>query len=196
MHAVYMPDIFPTPTASMMTLQDQEQARYSGNGGKRPAYGEVFPTPTARNYGTNQGGAAGRVGKVRPSLETMARRNMWPTPTKKSEAQLATDPSPGQTGGATLRGAVLEAEGLWVPRAERFPTPTKSDGDGGQGSGRRTQGGPNLRTDQGGLLNPEWVESHLMAWPRGWTDLRRLAMGSFQEWLLWHGRLWRAALGS
>lgn len=43
-------------------------------------YGSSLPTPSATEYGTNQGGAAGRVGKVRPSLPTMARRNLWPTP--------------------------------------------------------------------------------------------------------------------
>ena len=34
----------------------------------------MFPTPSSSSYGTNQGGAAGRVGPVRESLETMARR--------------------------------------------------------------------------------------------------------------------------
>lgn len=33
----------------------------------------LLPTPTATPYGTNQGGAAGRVGPVRPSLDHMAR---------------------------------------------------------------------------------------------------------------------------
>lgn len=33
----------------------------------------LWPTPTAQDYGTNQGGAAGRVGPVRPSLSTLAR---------------------------------------------------------------------------------------------------------------------------
>jgi hypothetical protein len=41
---------------------------------------QMFPTPTTESYGTNQGGAAGRVGPIRPSLETMARQNLWPTP--------------------------------------------------------------------------------------------------------------------
>ena len=40
-----------------------------------------FPTPTASTYGSNQGGAAGRTGKVRLSLESMARKGLWPTPT-------------------------------------------------------------------------------------------------------------------
>lgn len=38
-----------------------------------------LPTPTAVTYGTNRGGQAGRTGRVRPSLEQIARR--WnPTP--------------------------------------------------------------------------------------------------------------------
>lgn len=33
--------------------------------------GRILPTPTARLYGSNCGGAAGRIGKNRPSLESM-----------------------------------------------------------------------------------------------------------------------------
>src|SRR5690349_2794831 len=40
-----------------------------------------LPTPAAQSYGTNQGGAAGRVGKVRASLETLARQGKLPRPT-------------------------------------------------------------------------------------------------------------------
>jgi hypothetical protein len=42
--------------------------------------GSYLPTPTAQDYGTNQGGAAGRTGTVRMSLSSMARKNLWPTP--------------------------------------------------------------------------------------------------------------------
>jgi hypothetical protein len=42
--------------------------------------GFCLPTVSASSYGSNKGGAAGRVGKERPSLETMARKNLWPTP--------------------------------------------------------------------------------------------------------------------
>lgn len=35
-------------------------------------------------------------------------------------------------------------------------------------------------------LNPEWVE-WLMGWPIGWTDLRPLEMGRFQQWCAAHG---------
>lgn len=113
---------------------------------------DVFPTPTAKNYGTNQGGGAGRVGKVRPSLQTMARRDMW-------------------------------------------PTPMKSDATKGKGS-VFARGNATLQKAAGGLLNPDWEESHLMGWPIGWTALEPLATARFLEWLLWHSRLWRVALGS
>ncbi len=45
--------------------------------------GSFLPTLSASSYGTNQGGAAGREGKVRPSLQTMARKNLWPTLTRR-----------------------------------------------------------------------------------------------------------------
>jgi hypothetical protein len=43
----------------------------------------LLPTPAAAPYGNNQGGGMGRVGPVRYSLESMARRNLWPTPTAR-----------------------------------------------------------------------------------------------------------------
>lgn len=39
----------------------------------------LLPTPTASTYGSNQGGSMGRVGPVRESLETMARKEHPPT---------------------------------------------------------------------------------------------------------------------
>jgi DNA (cytosine-5)-methyltransferase 1 len=41
----------------------------------------MLPTPTAQSYGSNQGGAMGRCGPVRYSLQSMAKRGLWPTPT-------------------------------------------------------------------------------------------------------------------
>jgi hypothetical protein len=41
----------------------------------------LLPMPSASSYGSNQGGAAGRVGPVRHSLQSMAKNGMWPTPT-------------------------------------------------------------------------------------------------------------------
>ena len=47
---------------------------------KWPRHRNLLPTPAANSYGSNQGGAAGRTGTVRPSLETMARRGLWRSP--------------------------------------------------------------------------------------------------------------------
>ena len=41
---------------------------------------DMLPTPSASSYGSNRGGAAGRTGPVRESLETMARNGSLPTP--------------------------------------------------------------------------------------------------------------------
>jgi hypothetical protein len=43
------------------------------------------------------------------------------------------------------------------------------------------------KTEQHGQLNPSWVE-WLMGWPIGWTDLKPLATGKFQQWLDSHGK--------
>lgn len=43
----------------------------------------LLPTPSASSYGSNQGGAAGRTGPTRHSLQSMARHGLWPTPTNR-----------------------------------------------------------------------------------------------------------------
>lgn len=42
--------------------------------------GSDLPTPTAQSYGSNQGGAAGRAGKRRDSINSMASRGLIPSP--------------------------------------------------------------------------------------------------------------------
>ncbi len=41
----------------------------------------LLPTPAASGFDSNRGGAEGRVGKIRYSLQGMARTGLWPTPT-------------------------------------------------------------------------------------------------------------------
>lgn len=48
----------------------------------------LLPTPSASSYGSNQGGGAGRTGKVRHSLQSMAKRGLWPTPTANRRSGL------------------------------------------------------------------------------------------------------------
>jgi hypothetical protein len=108
-----------------------------------------LPTPSASPYGSNQ--SPSPRASVRLSLESMARRGVWPTPR-------ATD---GDRGG---RGDLLHVVRAW-------PTPAAADA---KGALRYSRGNPSLtlaaRGDApGGQLNPTWVE-WLMGFPPGWTD--------------------------
>lgn len=51
---------------------------------KWPA-GDLLPTLTAQAYGSNQGGAAGRVGEPRLSLQSMASKGLLPTLIRRDE---------------------------------------------------------------------------------------------------------------
>jgi hypothetical protein len=62
--------LLPTPTA-----RDWKNGTGVTATNSRPLNEVVtlLPTPTATAYGSNQGGSAGRTGKVRPSLDSLAR---------------------------------------------------------------------------------------------------------------------------
>lgn len=67
----------------------------------------------------------------------------------------------------------------------RVPTPTVQDAKNNAAPSQAERNALNVTV--GGPLNPDWVE-WLMGWPIGWTDLRPLAMGRFQQWLSSHGK--------
>jgi hypothetical protein len=117
-----------------------------------------LPTPTAQSYGTNKGGAAGRVGSAGPSLETMARHNLWPTPTV--------------CGNDNRKGA-SPTSGDGLATADRrcsWPTPTARDWKSGSASPETMARNSRPLSEEAGpgLLNPTWVE-WLMGVPTGWT---------------------------
>lgn len=102
----------------------------------------LFPTPSAVSYGSNQGGAAGRVGRQRHSLESMARLGLFPTPTVNHPRSAAnktacrSDPNGSHHSGVTLTDYVR----LW-------PTPVQGDAmgsrqpiDGTSPTGKRPDG--------------------------------------------------------
>lgn len=89
-------------------------------------FGSLLPTPSASEYGSNRGGAAGRAGPTRPSLASMI-----PTPTHETSQQ---GPRPkGRTGkeGKNLI-EVFSAQMIPTPmggsRAERGGTPMDVSG--------------------------------------------------------------------
>ena len=83
---------------------------------------------------------------------------MWPTPRAQESGDYKYSAGNHDKPTPTLSGAVK----LW-------PTPTGRCGTGVSNSAMR-QGGEDLQTAAGGLLNPAWVE-WLMGFPTGWTDL-------------------------
>lgn len=148
------------------------------------ACGYMLPTPTANEYGTNT--AIG--GKPRPSLSTMARQDLWPTP-------MASDWKNMDTAKQVSLSAIVRDPDLW-------PTPTARDWKDTPGFKKQRKDGKR-RDDllprkmyiveqtpsRGGHLNPTWVE-WLMGWPLGWTERRgfsQSAMDRFQQWLRLHG---------
>ncbi len=136
-----------------------------------------LPTPSATSYGSNQSPSSGAA--VRPSLETMARRGMWPTPQGSDPDGSRTLPPETTITGRTPDGKKRQVGLPWmVQQVERgmWPTPTMADVTGGPGNSGR-DGGENLRTAVGGQLNPTWVE-WLMGFPTGWTDLEPSATPS------------------
>ena len=133
-----------------------------------------LPTPSATPYGSNQGGAAGRTGKVRHSLESMARHNLWPTPTVQDSNKATKKLRDNHQNNLTA-----------IVFNQQLPTPTSRDWKGGyaeksltrkDGKSRRFDALPNaaiggVGTDiVAGHLNPTWIE-WLMGVPTGWTEL-------------------------
>ena len=146
----------------------------------------MFPTPSAQQYGTNQGGQNPN-GPVRPSLDTMARRGMWPTPTQRDHE----DGSAKSCANVPVNCLLGRAVHGGKPIRLRYPTPRVASETGGGigldgGARARATEGYSKELESAGRLNPAWVE-WLMGWPIGWTDLGPLATDRFRSWLLLHG---------
>ena len=159
----------PTPTVK----GNYNKAGLSDKSGDGLAtWAAQFPTPTSTPYGTRNNGHRPDGSPYRtagaPSLDTMARRSMWPTP-------LATDGShggPNQAGGkGDLRLSSAVARSMW-------PTPTVQDANNNGAPSQAERNTPPLNAVAGGPLNPTWVE-WLMGWPLGWTVCDASATGRY-----------------
>jgi hypothetical protein len=150
-----------------------------------------LPTPAATAYGTNQGGAMGRTGPVRPSLDSMARHGLWPTPSSRDwkdtgqgrmgDGQLPEAvrrsmwPTPTQADAMGGPGTSGRAGGLNLRTAvSQWPTPNSRDWKGSPGQGSRERGGRQASLPASvpdpGPLNPTFV-SVLMGFPPDWTEV-------------------------
>jgi hypothetical protein len=186
---------YPTPTSSMVTEADMEQARFSGNDPRRPSYQEAknYPTPDVRGF-TNEGSLSMLSGMVsREEFDGMGYRackskkdRIWATPTAS-----AGGPEPEGKTGRKL-----------ATQVHSFPSPRTRGLLGGSGSREMMQTkvnageigqeeaeqilGVKLHKEQpgthrnGGQLNPDWVE-WLMGWPVAWTRLEN----TYTNWMNW-----------
>jgi hypothetical protein len=147
--------------------------------------GVLLPTLTASNHGSNQGGGRqGRVGKMRHSLETLARKGLLPT--------LTVEGNRNRVKAGTARG-----DGLATALKRRLPTLVASDSTRGARALSTKRGGSLVdhltestpaeeeESEAGGPLNPTWCE-WFMGWPIGSTKSEPLEMDKFQLWLRAH----------
>lgn len=182
------PDLVATPTATMADRGGRGDLIQQMRGNVSPSghYKPMLPTPTANDYGsTNNGhrpdGSTYRTAG-KPSLSTMARHGLIPTPTASdanSSGSRNTDSSKAHPGvsltdwargdGGTGR---LNLED-WVQAGGPglLPSPGASDdkncadySDGSRGHS------PQLRHLGKGRLNPNFVE-WLMGFPKNWTEV-------------------------
>lgn len=96
---------------------------------------------------------------------------LWPTPTIEDSKNNG-NPSRFKKGrhGVKLNGLVA-----------LMPTPTVNDSKNNGGPAQAERRTPNLNSEAGGALNPEFVE-WMMNFPRGWTDISGNQNGlEFQE---------------
>lgn len=132
----------------------------------------LLPTPTAQNYGTNQGGAAGRTGAVRESLDTMARNGRFgdvvllPTPTLRDATRGAGwGAQPGRPLSETIQRVAVE----WGPYAAAVH---RWEAVFGRPAPAPTQISPRNGKPQLSAHFVEWM----MGLPEGWvTDVPDLA---------------------
>lgn len=174
---------WPTPVASDNENRNTGHSPSHGTTRGKTLAGEAmsreWPTPSSSSYGTNQGGAAGRSGPVRPSLDTLAR--LWPTTTMDARASGASYPTTAtHQQGTTLTDAAVRQ---WATPTSRdwkdgacadANVPTNSllgrqvlRASGPQVPTTSTDGAKSSRS--GRTLNPRFVE-WLMGWPIGSSD--------------------------
>jgi hypothetical protein len=87
----------------------------------------AWPTPSAVSYGSNKGGAAGRVGLNRPSLQSLGRDFQVPWPTPRAGQKQGADT--GQHGGPPIPN-LMSLGVLW-------PSPKARDWKNGMGGQSR-----------------------------------------------------------
>lgn len=158
-----------------------------------------YPTPAATEYGSSGNGTGNNVlSRGRPSLGTMARHRMWPTPTAAVDSGSRNTANSKAHAGISLTDAVRGDGGkgrTWhTPTAsdwknmdtakqrsvarqvKTWPTPCATDWKSGystEGLALQLEKRAKPLRDMaatGGRLSPAWVEA-LMGFPPGFTEV-------------------------
>lgn len=125
-----------------------------------------------------------------PTASTSIRSEKFREGRTPSPAEAARFPTPKSRDwkGQSQRG--IHAPGDCLPNyVMKWPTPraesgvSRKPGTGGKCLQEEARKSIGANT---GMLNPMWVE-WLMGWPLGWTDLKQLETGKFQQWCERHG---------
>jgi len=137
----------------------------------------MLPTPTASEYGSNQGGAAGRTGAVRPSLSTM----------------VATPRASDSTAGDRPKRADGRGPSLPAMLGDMVPTPIASDVKGSlgvtRGNGLRKHNLANCRP-----FSEHGLAAGLVGTEASPVSLRRTVLCALVTWLMGYPiGYWRGA---
>lgn len=150
-----------------------------------------WPTPTAQSYGSNKGGAAGRTGKTRPSLDTLGKN--WTTPQ-------ARDGKGAQTG--TYQCLNRDTQNWPTPKARdwkpaggvRKAPDLNTEAVAFGHPDKTAQSGLSGLNNTGRRLNVLFVE-RLMGFPRGWSSPTNIAPTDYELWGMQLAPLWPLWLG-
>lgn len=155
----------PTPTASEHKYRLKGNSQQSKCLEAKARKGELsqmelLPTPTASSYGSNQGGAAGRKGKKRYSLESMAKMGLFATPVASDAMDVL---GKNDTYKLTKNGTVRRYNQKGNNASLSLGRMVKFFPEG-------TLKASTLPTPSSGSLAPEFTEL-LMGFPAGWSEL-------------------------
>jgi hypothetical protein len=140
----------------------------------------LWPTPTGQDNAQVQGqGKAANHPKRGTTLGGAVR--MWPTPCASEARQGYQNRNNGKKG---TQESLSTAVRMWL-------TPRTRGLCGGTGHKemliQKIGKEEGVKIFNGGQMNPNWVE-WLMGWPIGWTDLKPLETGKFQQWQHSHSK--------
>ena len=80
----------------------------------------LLPTPTASRYGTNPGGLRGRSGKLRPSIDSILKDALLPTPTVSGDWNVRGKSPNSGDGLATVAGSSVRLREWMMGLPENF----------------------------------------------------------------------------